>query len=172
MSAVAAVRAQAKVNMLLRVLARETSGYHSIETIFQRVELADVVRVRVANGRSLDVAGPELPSAGLGPIEKNLAFRAAVAYQSATGWPHGFAIEIEKQIPVGGGMGGGSADAGAVLRALDALSPKPLGPHLIEVATPLGADVPFMAIESPMAIGWGRGERLLPSCARRKRGPC
>src|SRR5262249_54570602 len=99
---------------------------------------------------------------GLGPAEKNLAYRAAVAYAEATGWPHGFAIEVDKRIPVGGGLGGGSADAGAVLRALDALSPKPLGHRLVELATPLGADVPFMTIESRMALAWGRGERLLP----------
>jgi 4-diphosphocytidyl-2-C-methyl-D-erythritol kinase len=162
MSASARVRAQAKVNLVLRILARETSGYHAIETVFLRIELADQVRVRIAAGRSLDVAGPELPAAGLGPAEKNLAYRAALAYQAATGWPRGFAIEVEKHIPVGGGLGGGSADAGAVLRALDGLSPEPLGPHLVEIAAPLGADVPFMAIDSPMAIGWGRGERLFP----------
>jgi 4-diphosphocytidyl-2-C-methyl-D-erythritol kinase len=78
------------------------------------------------------------------------------------GWPEGFSIEVDKQIPVGAGLGGGSADAGAVLRALDALSPNPLGARLIELAAPLGADVPFMTIESPMALAWGRGERLLP----------
>ncbi|HEY4131486.1 MAG TPA: 4-(cytidine 5'-diphospho)-2-C-methyl-D-erythritol kinase [Gemmatimonadaceae bacterium] len=162
MSAQATVRAQAKVNLLLRVLARETSGYHSIETVFLRVELADTVRVRISAGTSLDLSGPELPRNGLGPTEQNLAYRAAIAYQAASGWPHGFAIEIEKNIPVGGGLGGGSADAGAVLRALDALSPNPLGAQLVEIAAPLGADVPFMTIESPMAVAWGRGERLLP----------
>ncbi|HEY9228539.1 MAG TPA: hypothetical protein VIP11_17930, partial [Gemmatimonadaceae bacterium] len=151
-----------KVNLLLRVLAREASGYHSIETVFLRLDLADVVDVRITNGRSLECSGPTMPAEGLGPTEKNLAFRAAVAYAAETGWPGGFAIEIEKRIPVGGGLGGGSADAGAVLRALDALSPRPLGSRLVELAGPLGADVPFMTLDSPMALGWGRGERLLP----------
>ena len=154
--------AQAKINLLLRVLAQETSGYHSIETVFLRLDLADEVRVRLASGRSLDCAGPALPATGLGPTEKNLAYRAAVAYSEATGWPAGFAIEIDKRIPVGGGLGGGSADAGAVLRALDALSPKPLGNALVEIAGPLGADVPFMTIDAPLALAWGRGERLFP----------
>jgi len=158
----ARVLAQAKVNLLLRVLAREASGYHSIETVFLRLDLSDDVRVRIAEGRSLDCVGAAIPPAGLGPTEKNLGFRAAVAYADAVGWPAGFAIEIEKRIPVGAGLGGGSADAGAVLRALDAMSPTPLGPRLIELATSLGADVPFMTIESPMALGWGRGERLFP----------
>ena len=158
----ARVLAQAKINLLLRVLAQETSGYHSIETVFLRLDLADEVRVRLASGRSLDCAGPALPATGLGPTEKNLAYRAAVAYSEATGWPAGFAIEIDKRIPVGGGLGGGSADAGAVLRALDALSPKPLGNALVEIAGPLGADVPFMTIDAPLALAWSRGERLFP----------
>jgi 4-diphosphocytidyl-2-C-methyl-D-erythritol kinase len=158
----ARVTAQAKINLLLRVLAREASGYHSIETVFLRLDLGDDVRVRVAPGRSLECAGSAIPPSGLGPVERNLAFRAAVAYADATGWPAGFSIEIEKRIPVGAGLGGGSADAGAVLRTLDALSPRQLGARLVELAAPLGADVAFMAIESPMALAWGRGERLLP----------
>ena len=158
----ARVQAQAKVNLLLHVLAREANGYHSIETIFQRLDLADDVSVTIGEGRTLDCHGKAIPSAGLGPVERNLAYRAALAYSNATGWPNGFAIELEKRIPVGAGLGGGSADAGAVLRALDALSPNPLGPRLVEIATGLGADVPFMTIESPMALGWGRGERLHP----------
>jgi 4-diphosphocytidyl-2-C-methyl-D-erythritol kinase len=155
------VVAQAKINLRLRVLSREASGYHSIETIFQRLDWGDDITVRVASRRSLDCTGMALPPEGLGPVENNLAYRAAVAYAGATGWPSGFAIEIEKRIPVGGGMGGGSADAGAVLRALDALSPSPLGARLIELATELGADVPFMSLEAPTALAWGRGERLL-----------
>jgi len=156
------VFAQAKINLYLRVLAREASGYHAIETIFQRLDFGDDLTVRLAPGRSLECRGASVPAEGLGPVEKNLAYRAAVAYVEATGWTTGFAIEIEKRIPVGGGMGGGSADAGAVLRALDALAPNPLGPRLIEIAAALGADVPFMTIESPLALAWGRGERMLP----------
>ena len=163
MSTTARVLAQAKINLLLRVLARETSGYHSIETVFLRLDLADSVVVRVTrSGRTIDCAGPSIPAAGLGPAERNLAYRAAGAYADATGWPNGFAIEVEKRIPVGAGLGGGSADAGAVLRALDCLSPNPLGHRLPELAGPIGADVPFMTIDSPMALAWGRGDRLFP----------
>ena len=162
MTGAAKVVAQAKINLVLRVLAREASGYHSIETVFLRLDLGDVVQVRTrAAGRAIDCAGPAMPEVGVGPAEKNLAYRAAVAYQEATGWPAGFAIEIDKRIPVGAGLGGGSADAGAVLRCLDALAPTPLGRHLVEIAAPLGSDVPFMTIDSPMALGWSRGERLL-----------
>jgi 4-diphosphocytidyl-2-C-methyl-D-erythritol kinase len=162
MSATARVVAQAKINLLLHVLAREASGYHSIETVFLRLDWGDDVRVRVTSGRTLDCAGPQMPAGGLGPTEKNLAYRAAAAYADATGWPSGFAIEIDKCIPVGGGLGGGSADAGAVLRALDALAPNPLGMRLVELASSIGADVPFLSIDSPMALAWSRGERLLP----------
>ncbi len=149
--------AQAKINLFLRVLAREASGYHQLETMFQRLELADdvVVRVGVA-GRSLDC------DVDVGPVEHNLAWRAAVAYADATRWPDGFAIEVGKHIPVGGGLGGGSADAGAVLRALNALAPEPLGrSDLLAFAGALGADVPFLATELPRALAWGRGERML-----------
>ncbi|HSQ32998.1 MAG TPA: 4-(cytidine 5'-diphospho)-2-C-methyl-D-erythritol kinase [Gemmatimonadaceae bacterium] len=162
MSLAARVRAQAKINLILRVLAREASGFHSIETVFLRLDLSDEISLRVTSGRSLDCSGPALPVGGLGPVERNLAYRAADEYARVTGWPAGFAIEIEKHIPIGGGLGGGSADAGAVLRALDALSPNPLGPRLVELAAGLGADVPFMSIDSPMSLAWGRGERLYP----------
>ena len=165
MSRSARVAAQAKINLLLRVLAREDSGYHSIETIFLRLGLADEVVVRVGDdirGRTLDVGGDALPAEGLGETTSNLAYRAACAYAEATGWPNGFAIELTKNIPTGAGLGGGSADAGAVLRALDALSPSPLGRQLPELAPALGADVAFMTIDSPMALAWSRGERLLP----------
>lgn len=154
--------AQAKINLRLRVLTRETTGYHQIETVFQRIDLADEVTLRLDRpGRSIDCTGDTLPDGGLGPAERNLAYRAAVAYQEAAGWPNGFAIEIVKRIPVGGGLGGGSADAGAVLRMLEALAPRPMGVRVLELAARLGADVPFMATETPVAFAWGRGERML-----------
>ncbi len=161
------VLAQAKINLFLRVLAREASGYHQLETLFQRLELGDDVRVRVdVSGRSLDCGRVDL-----GPVERNLAWRAAEAYAAATGWPGGWAIEIDKRIPVGGGLGGGSADAGAVLRCLNALAPRPLSAgELLALAAPLGADVPVLTTEAPLALGWGRGERMLalpPLPARR-----
>ena len=160
---VARTRAQAKVNLLLRVLAREESGYHQLETLFCRLELGDDVMVRTnVRGRSLDCAGDAVPAGGLGPVERNLAWRAAVAYAEATGWPNAWAIEIDKRVPVGGGLGGGSADAGGVLRCLNALSPAPLDDGvLLQLAAPLGSDVPFLTGETPLALAWGRGERML-----------
>jgi 4-diphosphocytidyl-2-C-methyl-D-erythritol kinase len=161
---VARVVAQAKINLWLRILAREVSGYHQIETLFCRLALGDGLVVRAGGGTcSLDCTGPELPNEGLGPMETNLAWRAAHAYMALAGWPTGFAIELDKRIPVGGGLGGGSADAGAVLRAFEALSPQPVGADaLVSLASSLGADVPFLTqSRSTLALGWGRGERLV-----------
>ena len=154
------VSAAAKVNLRLRVLARETSGYHQLETIFLRLDLSDTVRVRRARARSLDVSAEEGASP-LGPVEQNLAWRAALAYGEAADSNDGWAIELEKRIPVGGGLGGGSADAGAVLRALDAMSARPLGEErLLAIASTLGADVPFLTSTAACALAWGRGERM------------
>jgi 4-diphosphocytidyl-2-C-methyl-D-erythritol kinase len=147
--------AQAKINLALRVLERQADGFHSIETVFLRLEFGDDVRVKIRkSGRTLNCdALKKLPA------EENLAFRAAVAYGEATGWPTGFAIDIDKRIPIGGGLGGGSTDAAAVLRILNALSPAPLGiGQLLDVARELGSDVAFLASDFVMALAWGRGD--------------
>jgi len=163
----ARVAAEAKLNLHLRVLARDASGYHSIETLFTRIALADRVRVQPRrSARTLDCRGAEL-----GPIEQNLAYRAAAAYSDAVGWPHGFHIDLEKHIPAGSGLGGGSADAGAVLRALNALSPRPMREEeLLALARTLGADVPFLTSTIPFAFAQGRGEemRALPPLPARE----
>ncbi|MCC6318620.1 MAG: 4-(cytidine 5'-diphospho)-2-C-methyl-D-erythritol kinase [Gemmatimonadaceae bacterium] len=172
MNRTASVAAQAKVNLALRVLAREANGFHQIETLFCRIDIADAVTVRLdTSGRSLRCHGPAIPDEGLGPTEQNLAWRAAMAFTEAASWATGFAIEVEKHIPVGGGLGGGSADAGAVLRCLNALAPRPLAnERLLQIAGTLGADVPFLTQErSALALGWGRGDRLLALTAPPRR---
>jgi 4-diphosphocytidyl-2-C-methyl-D-erythritol kinase len=154
-------RAQAKLNLRLHVLAREVSGYHSIETIFHRVELGDDVKVTLAPPGTRSV----LTTVDVGAPEQNLAYRAAVLYCEMREWPTGFHIEIGKRIPAGGGMGGGSADAAATLRLMDALAPEPLSPNgrgeLDALARSLGADVPFLFSGAPMALAWGHGDRML-----------
>ena len=156
------VAAQAKVNLRLCILAREATGFHQLETLFLRLELADTVRVRRTSGaRTIGVEGLGDLS-DIGPPEKNLAWRAAELYFAATESRGGFAIEITKRIPIGGGLGGGSADAGAVLRALDAMSDDPVGsPFLMMLAAQLGSDVPFLTGEHAYALAWGRGERMV-----------
>ena len=157
------LRAHAKINLLLRILAREEGGFHGIETVFQRIALHDLMHVSVIEkGRSLECDGPAMPVEGLGPPEHNLAWRAAEGYAAASGWDTGWHIEIEKNIPVGGGLGGGSADAAGVLRAMEAMSPKPIGlPALLALAGTLGADVPFFVCDTSFALAWSRGNRLL-----------
>jgi 4-diphosphocytidyl-2-C-methyl-D-erythritol kinase len=150
--------AQAKVNLALRVLGPQTDGYHAIETVFLRLELGDDVELRITSGkRSLKCY--EMRD---WPAEANLAFRAATLFSDEVGWPKGFEIEIVKHIPIGGGLGGGSADAAAVLRILNALAPKPVSEEaLLDLAGVLGSDVPFLASDYEMALAWGRGDRLL-----------
>ena len=157
------MRAHAKINLLLRILAREASGLHSIETVFQKLALHDVVHVATnASGRLLSCDGPAMPSGGIGAQEDNIAWRAAVAFTDATQWDTGWEIAIEKHIPVGGGLGGGSADGAAVLRALNALCPHPLDhAALIALGGTLGADMTFFVSEARLALAWGRGDRLL-----------
>jgi 4-diphosphocytidyl-2-C-methyl-D-erythritol kinase len=155
----ARVEAQAKINLFLRVLSREDGGYHQLETLFQRIALSDTISVSTGGtGRSLDCRG-----ADTGPAEKNLAWRAALAFADAAGGPGAFQIEIEKRIPVGGGLGGGSADAAAVLRALNALAEKPIDEKtLSSIACALGADVPYLLSTHALAYGAGRGEKIFP----------
>jgi 4-diphosphocytidyl-2-C-methyl-D-erythritol kinase len=155
----ACVAAQAKLNLLLRITGRTAHDYHALYTIFQLVALSDTVTIRVGGPtRALDCTG-----ADVGPVEENLAWRAAVAFCDATGWDTGFEIAVEKRIPVGGGMGGGSADAAAVLRILNTLAPKPLtiGP-MLSLGELIGADVPFLILGHPTALGTGTGATLMP----------
>lgn len=150
--------AQAKINLSLRVLDKEPDGFHSLETVFLRLDLGDDVRLHIREkARTLrcDAMHDQ-------PQETNLAYRAASLYAEDTGWPGGFEIEIKKEIPIGGGLGGGSSDAAAVLRILNKLAPNPLpADALLGLAARLGSDVPFLASDFVMALGWGRGEKLL-----------
>lgn len=150
--------AQAKINLSLRVLGKQPDGYHSIETVFLRVNLGDDVRVHVREKTRTLRCGVMREQ----PESENLAFRAAELYANETGWPHGFEIVIKKRIPIGGGLGGGSADAAAVLRILNAIAEKPVSSEkLRSFGFKLGSDVPFLASDYSMALGWGRGEKLL-----------
>ena len=153
------VFAPAKINLFLRFLAKETSGYHQLETLYSAVGFGDeIVISRTERGVSLDVVGPSL-----GPVEENLAYRAAVALLDVSGSDAGVHVRLTKNLPVGAGLGGGSSDAGATLRALNALLGEPVsGSALLQIAGRLGADVPFFASGAGAALAWGRGERLLP----------
>ena len=115
------VLAPAKLNLTLEVLERRGDGYHEIGSIMQAVDIDDTLRVESATSITLEVVGRELVGVPLeGP--RNLAYQAAVALQEAAGRSDlGARIQLDKGIPVGQGLGGGSSDAAAVLRALNKL---------------------------------------------------
>lgn len=150
------VAAHAKVNLFLRILARETSGFHQIETAFTLLELADELVVRRTEADvTLVLDGPDL-----GPAEENLAVRAARMVLEATGNRFGVDITLTKRIPVRAGLGGGSSDGAAALHAVNALAGNAVPRHeLLHFAARLGADVPFFASGAALAVAWGRGER-------------
>lgn len=155
----AAVPCHAKLNLFLRVLAREADGYHGIETLFCLIDLADrlVAERRDERGVTIDVAG-----ADAGPPEENLAVRAAHLVLDATGRRFGVHLRLEKRIPVRAGLGGGSSDAAGALALVNRLAGDAVPRHeLLQFAARLGSDVPFFFSAAPLALAWGRGERLL-----------
>ena len=152
------IRAPAKINLFLRILAREVTGYHQIETLFAAVDLCDELQLkRVDRGVSIDVRGEPV-----GPDRENLAYRAARRLLEEVGTGGGVHIRLRKVIPAGAGLGGGSSDGGATLRALNLLLGGPLSPSsLVRLAGELGADVAFFASGVGRAMAWGRGDRLM-----------
>jgi 4-diphosphocytidyl-2-C-methyl-D-erythritol kinase len=156
---VAEVLAPAKVNLFLRILAREEGGYHALETLFCALSLADAVRVEQgAPGIRLHVEG----GVDTGPAERNLCVRAAERFYAALDEEPSIDIHLTKSIPSAAGLGGGSSDGAATLRALNALHGEPFDrAALLQMAIELGSDVPFFLCGSSLALAWGRGERLL-----------
>lgn len=151
------IHAHAKANLVLRILDREPSGYHNIDTLFALLDLHDILTVqRRDSGISVDVVG-----ADTGPEHQNLAYRAAQKILDASDRQFGVYIHIEKAIPVQAGLGGGSSDGAAALHAVNML----LGnffahAQVLTFAAELGSDVPFLASRAAFAFGRGRGERL------------
>ena len=150
--------AHAKANLFLRVLSRDADGFHGIETLFSRLSLADELVVeRTAAGVAL-----ESEATDLGPVDRNLAVRAADMVLEATGRRFGVRIVLTKRIPVGAGLGGGSSDAAAALLAVNALANNAVPRHeLLQLAARLGSDVPFLVSGAALALAWGRGDRLI-----------
>ena len=150
----------AKLNLYLGIHGLREDGYHELETVFQAIDLCDLVSVSVHHrgGISLRCNRPYLPV-----DNRNLAYKAAEAFFRAAGVDNpGLHINIKKVIPVGAGMAGGSTDAAAVLVALNELFDAPLTPAaLCEVGLTLGADVPF-CIMGGAQITEGVGEELTP----------
>jgi 4-diphosphocytidyl-2-C-methyl-D-erythritol kinase len=158
--------APAKINWTLEVLGRRPDGYHEVRTILQSVDLCDRVRVSPAADLELALTGPVgqsgTPLTGM-PAPENLAYRAAALLRDrAGGRPLGARIELEKAIPADAGLGGGSSDAAATLRALNRLwdLDLPQG-ELARLGAQLGSDVPFFVFGGT-ALGRGRGDEVTP----------
>lgn len=153
------IHAPAKINLGLEVLGRRPDGYHELRTIFQAVSISDRLLLRRGH-TGIRVRCPALPA--LGP--DNLAHRAAELFFARSGVDGGVAIDLEKRIPVAGGLGGGSSDAAAVLLGCCRLFGVDPGEERLRAwAAELGSDVPFF-IAGGAALGTGRGEiiRELP----------
>ncbi len=151
--------AHAKANLFLRVLARESDGYHGIETLFCRLELADTLTARRIDGREVTL---EVEGAETGPADENLAVRAARMVLEGSRERFGVHLTLTKRIPVGAGLGGGSADAAAALALVNALGGNAIPrAELLHLASRLGADVPFCLSDAPLALGWSHGDRML-----------
>ena len=152
------VRVPGKVNLHLAVGDRREDGYHELTTVFHAVSLLDEITVRNADMLSLDMSGEGVES--LPTDERNLAWQAAELMAEHVGRAPDVAIAIEKSIPVAGGMAGGSADAAAVLVAMNTLWELGVPRRdLHALAAQLGSDVPF-ALHGGTALGTGRGEEL------------
>ena len=150
--------AHAKINLTLEVLGTRPDGYHDLRSVVLPVPLHDDVELARADALSVEMPG------GL-PPERNLAWKAAEALRRATGCRLGARIRIVKRIPMGAGLGGGSADAAAVLNGLNELwglgLPKA---RLVALAAEVGSDVPALTFGGPVLME-GRGERVAPLAA-------
>jgi 4-diphosphocytidyl-2-C-methyl-D-erythritol kinase len=158
-------RAPGKINVFLKVGALLDDGYHDVAIAYQAVSLYEDVRAYTADDFSVTVTGTvDLSRVPLD--ETNIAIKAARLLAARTGYTGGVRLEIDKHVPVTGGMGGGSADAAATLLACDALWGTELPrEEMLALAAELGADVPF-ALTGGTAIGTGRGDELSPALAK------
>lgn len=149
------LEAHAKINWNLKVLGLRSDGYHELKSVVLPIPLHDTVTVEPDASGNISVFG----CAGI-PQEKNLAWKAACELKKVSGTALGARISIEKRIPAGGGLGGGSADAAAVLNALNSLWRLEMPENeLCAVAARVGSDVPALVLGGPVMME-GRGERV------------
>ncbi|WP_211315733.1 4-(cytidine 5'-diphospho)-2-C-methyl-D-erythritol kinase [Isoalcanivorax indicus] len=148
--------APAKLNLFLHITGRRPDGYHTLQTLFMLLDHGDTLTLRPADTLRLDA--PDVP----GPVEDNLVWRAARLLQTHTGCTRGAHLTLEKRLPAGGGVGGGSSDAATALLGLNHLWQLGLSPStLAGLALQLGADVPVF-VQGHSAFAEGIGEQLTP----------
>jgi 4-diphosphocytidyl-2-C-methyl-D-erythritol kinase len=156
------IPAFAKINLRLDILGRRPDGYHELRTIFQTVSLRDDLCLRASRrpGISLSIQGNAILSQE--PFEKNLVYRAVDALRHELKIRSGVEIQLKKSIPAGRGLGGGSSDAAAALLGYLRLTERRLPlPQLLDIASSLGADVPFFLFGG-RALGVSRGNEIYP----------
>jgi 4-diphosphocytidyl-2-C-methyl-D-erythritol kinase len=152
---IARIKARAKLNLHLEIGPKRPDGYHELVSLFQTVSLADELRFRRRGKNGIELIG-NFPF----PAEENIIAKACALFMEVTGLESGIEVSVEKNIPMGGGLGGGSSDAAAALRALNALFGEPLAlEELSLLGASLGSDVPFFA-QAACAVVEGRGERV------------
>ncbi|ADY74070.1 4-diphosphocytidyl-2-C-methyl-D-erythritolkinase [Desulfurobacterium thermolithotrophum DSM 11699] len=146
----------AKINLSLWVKGKRVDGYHEIITVMHTINLMDIISLLPSNRLELSIKG----NSSL-PLDKsNLIIKACKLFQEATGIKPKVKIKLEKKIPVGAGLGGGSSNAATTLKGLNLMYDKPLSDEkLQEIAAELGSDVPFF-LKGGLAIAYGRGEKL------------
>jgi 4-diphosphocytidyl-2-C-methyl-D-erythritol kinase len=149
----------AKLNLFLHILGKNPNGYHQIQTIFQLVDVGDRLKFELTHNKKIECIAPNCSFS----IEKNLAYRAAKLLQQRYNChDNGVTIYLDKQLPTGAGLGGGSSNAGATLRALNQLwQLNASTEELIALATELGADVAVF-VGKQNAWAEGIGEQLTP----------
>ena len=153
----ATLRSFAKINLDLRVLHKRPDNYHELRTVFQTVSLSDTIRIRFVRARRTRLA-----IEGTIDIPDNLVLRAAEAVLDATRISANITFELDKKVPLGAGLGGGSSNAATVLLALPILAGTTLPlAKLVDLGTALGSDVPFF-LYGGTAFGIGRGTELYP----------
>lgn len=152
----------AKINLWLRILGKRSDGFHEVQTRLCRLTLGDTVEIEhrgAGTQVSLTCSDPTVPL-----DESNLALRALRAFESRTGKQSSWRIHLEKKIPAGAGLGGGSSNAATILMGANQLAGLPLSQaQLIELGAQIGSDVPCFLLDSPAADGAGRGEQVTPA---------
>lgn len=155
------IKACAKLNLFLEVTRRRPDGYHDLATLFARIGLADTLTLKKSRREGIGLRVKGAPD-GLGEVSDNIVYKAAEKFCAAFRMRPAVDIALEKNIPVGAGLGGGSSDGAAVLLGLARLYrlPRAAFPRLMKIAASIGSDVPFFMLDETFAGGRGRGEKL------------
>ncbi|GHT74215.1 hypothetical protein FACS1894124_3790 [Spirochaetia bacterium] len=166
MSASAAITAPCKINLHLKIGGRRSDGYHDLLSVFAGLDFGDTLWFdegeRGDSSCHIEMIGGNPSMAADLPLERNIIVRAAALFRECTGYDRALRVRLEKRIPLGGGLGGGSSDAASTLMALDALAGTALSrERLTAMAEILGSDVPFFLCGG-MALVTGRGEGIRP----------